>query len=241
VDAPVLHCANCGGDLPERVRTCPYCHWVVEARRCGECFHLNLDSAVHCAACGCELGLEPVPEPEDLACPACEASFVGIPAGESGRVHECTRCSGQWVDHPTLRALFAQRLHVALGPVSRPVEAAPASERIRYLPCPVCRALMNRKNFGERSGVIVDVCKPHGIWFDPGELPRVLAFVETGGLEEAARREQEREREQKRAIAEAASHVTAGFDDVAALDGATGFFDFLLGLLRESKWKIGPP
>lgn len=42
---------------------------------------------------------------------------------------------------------------------------------------------MHRKNFGGRSGVIVDVCTSHGTWFDAEELPRVLAFVEAGGLE----------------------------------------------------------
>ena len=31
------------------------------------------------------------------------------------------------------------------------------------------------------SGVVVDVCSAHGTWFDEGELPRVLAFVESYG------------------------------------------------------------
>jgi Zn-finger nucleic acid-binding protein len=47
---------------------------------------------------------------------------------------------------------------------------------------------MNRKNFAEVSGVIVDVCKKHGTWFDLGELPRVLAFVAAGGLERSRHR-----------------------------------------------------
>jgi len=53
---------------------------------------------------------------------------------------------------------------------------------------------MHRRNFGRSSGVIVDVCAVHGLWFDRGELPRVLAFVAGGGLEraEARRREEER-------------------------------------------------
>jgi Zn-finger nucleic acid-binding protein len=46
---------------------------------------------------------------------------------------------------------------------------------------------MQRRNFGKTSGVIVDVCAQHGTWFDPGELSRVLAFVEAGGLAEARR------------------------------------------------------
>jgi len=47
---------------------------------------------------------------------------------------------------------------------------------------------MNRKNFGPASGVVVDVCSRHGTWFDSGELPRVLAFAESGGLARAQRR-----------------------------------------------------
>jgi hypothetical protein len=48
---------------------------------------------------------------------------------------------------------------------------------------------MARKNFGGTSGVIVDTCRDHGVWFDAGELPRVLDFVEAGGLAEQRRRE----------------------------------------------------
>src|SRR5262249_47279073 len=41
---------------------------------------------------------------------------------------------------------------------------------------------MLRKNFGESSGVIVDLCKHHGVWLDHRELERILAFVSAGGL-----------------------------------------------------------
>ena len=33
------------------------------------------------------------------------------------------------------------------------------------------------------------MCTDHGIWFDIGELPRILVFVETGGLAQARKRE----------------------------------------------------
>jgi len=64
---------------------------------------------------------------------------------------------------------------------------------------------MLRRNFGGQSGIIVDVCAVHGVWFDRGELPRVLEFVERGGLELERRRKAEEEHE-KRANAE----LTAG-------------------------------
>jgi hypothetical protein len=48
---------------------------------------------------------------------------------------------------------------------------------------------MNRLNFAHTSGVIVDVCTPHGTWFDADELRRVLEFITNGGLEAARVRE----------------------------------------------------
>src|SRR5205823_2013681 len=82
--------------------------------------------------------------------------------------------------------------------VSRPVDAAPipALDVVRYVPCPLCHTSMNRVNFGRVSGVIVDVCKMHGTWFDVGELTRVVAFAGSGGLE----RTRERERNEKREV-----------------------------------------
>ena len=44
---------------------------------------------------------------------------------------------------------------------------------------------MNRRNFGDRSGVILDLCSPHGVWFDADELARVLDWVRAGGLRAA--------------------------------------------------------
>lgn len=233
-EARTLKCSNCGGNLPESARTCAYCKAVVAARRCAECFHMNLLAAVHCAACGHELGLEPVPEPEDLPCPACEAPFMGIPTEASGRVHECTGCGGQWVDHTSLRTLFERRVRLCLDWGRRPdALPSPATTRVRYLPCPMCRQLMNRRNFGERSGVIVDVCRSHGVYFDPGELPRVLAFVARGGLEEAARREAEREREQRKSIAEAASRMSWEHEQSRHHDLGTTILNRLFVILRE--------
>ena len=41
---------------------------------------------------------------------------------------------------------------------------------------------MNRSNFARSSGVIIDICKQHGVWFDADELPKIIAFINKGGL-----------------------------------------------------------
>ena len=73
---------------------------------------------------------------------------------------------GLWVDTASLEHICAERERQAgvLG-MTQPGEA-PASganeDKVRYLPCPECRKLMNRVNFAGYSNVIVDVCKSHG-------------------------------------------------------------------------------
>jgi len=61
--------------------------------------------------------------------------------------------------------------------------------KVSYVPCPQCSQLMNRINFAHCSGVIVDVCKGHGTWFDRDELSKIVQFIRGGGLEMARQKE----------------------------------------------------
>jgi Zn-finger nucleic acid-binding protein len=49
----------------------------------------------------------------------------------------------------------------------------------------VCDELMVRWNFGRSSGVLVDVCRKHGVWFDAEELAHVLRWIRSGNLHAA--------------------------------------------------------
>jgi Zn-finger nucleic acid-binding protein len=72
--------------------------------------------------------------------------------------------------------------------------AAPAPGGRLYRPCAVCGALMNRQNYGRKSGVILDLCRAHGIWFDLDELPRVLSWIQNGGEQRAGQLDAEEAR-----------------------------------------------
>jgi Zn-finger nucleic acid-binding protein len=72
--------------------------------------------------------------------------------------------------------------------------------RVRYVPCPECAQLMNRINFARCSGVIVDVCKGHGTWFDPDELTEIVEFIRAGGLEASRAREKQALAEERRLL-----------------------------------------
>ena len=40
---------------------------------------------------------------------------------------------------------------------------------------------MQRKNYLNRSGVIMDLCKEHGLWLDAGELKQIQEWTALGG------------------------------------------------------------
>jgi Zn-finger nucleic acid-binding protein len=57
--------------------------------------------------------------------------------------------------------------------------------KVVYRECPKCQNQMARRRYQRVSGVVVDECLGHGVWFDAGELMNVVAFLEAGGLEAA--------------------------------------------------------
>jgi Zn-finger nucleic acid-binding protein len=115
-------------------------------------------------------------------------------------VHECPRCGGLFVRREALAEILAAA--EISGPMQVPPKPSVLAE-VQYLPCPMCHSSMNRLNFGKLSGVIVDVCKKHGTWFDAGELTRVVAFVAAGGLVRSRAREEDRKKEEKAREADA--------------------------------------
>jgi Zn-finger nucleic acid-binding protein len=203
---------------------------------------MNVPEAALCGGCGRELGLVPLGVPDPLSCADCKLPFVSF-SGAGGLLRDCGRCGGQFVDHALLEALLARR-EVYGRDVAKPLPRHnPLDSPVRYRPCPVCSDMMTRKNFGTSSGIIVDVCRKHGIWFDPGELPRVLAFVEAGGLVLARRRTIEQQRHAERnqrvrdaersfgAISQPLDPLARGASAQLGVEAASSLFEFLRELL----------
>lgn len=119
-------------------------------------------------------------------CPKCTVPLMPQ-ALEEGNVGHCAACNGVWVsvleEKEVLQIMpmvFAveelRRFRLLYKPAQFPRDT-------RYVPCPDCGQLMNRKVWGSHSGVIVDVCRDHGTWFDDGELEQVREYVKLGGVE----------------------------------------------------------
>jgi len=88
---------------------------------------------------------------------------------------------------------LVDRVEAARRDAKRPAEnerrerhAAWQSEVV-YRHCPECGGRMQRRNFGGRSGVVLDWCGSHGTWLDAHEMEDVAAFVMEGGLERSGR------------------------------------------------------
>jgi Zn-finger nucleic acid-binding protein len=124
-----------------------------------------------------------------LACPECKLDLTPVDSGPVA-AHRCSRCRGIWLDPASFQRLCeteasppVDETAIVLASPARRQQTAPRPEdRVRYRPCPACGEVMNRSNFGRVSGVIVDVCRPHGAWLDRGELAAIRRFLRDGGL-----------------------------------------------------------
>lgn len=200
-EAVALSCPNCGAVVPEGRPSCAYCKAELRTVRCHFCYQLNAAQGSFCSGCGRELGLEPVAEHHGAPCGECGGKLLAFRA-PAGTLLDCSECRLQFVEHSLLVALLEQREVVGTAVPTTMKRANPLAQGpVRYRRCPTCAVLMNRKNFGDESGIIVDICAVHGTLFDAGELPRVMQFVASGALARAEQRKRERERNARKAQA----------------------------------------
>ena len=51
---------------------------------------------------------------------------------------------------------------------------------------------MARMNYAGYSGIVIDVCRAHGIWLDHDEMRQIIEFIRSGGLQRAHEIEMEK-------------------------------------------------
>lgn len=205
-----VQCPACGGSILVGIRACPYCRSTVGTRRCAVCLAWNIADAAHCQSCGRPLGAQAETEAaSSYPCPRCELALVAREYAETS-VEECDHCGGLFLTPAMMERVVAAR-DISTGlRLALPKRQAKREVTVTYIHCPVCRKLMNRQAFGRISGVVVDVCKMHGVWFDAGELAEVIRFVEKGGLEQARKRELDELAERERRLRVQAAAVERG-------------------------------
>jgi Zn-finger nucleic acid-binding protein len=184
---------NCGAAVSSDSAHCLFCRSRLKTMACPACFGLMFLGSRHCSHCGAKT-VQPEIKKEEISgdCPRCKIKLHSLQINEID-LRECEKCGGLWADVETFENVCAsgENRAAVLSLISTKHNAAEnkTPAKISYVPCPECKQLMNRNNFARSSGVIIDVCKHHGIWFDAEELPKIIGFIRVGGLEHARRKE----------------------------------------------------
>ena len=102
-----------------------------------------------------------------MNCPQCEGILVTL---EFDRIEidHCPGCKGVWLDSGELRMLLDRE-----GGDFLPVALSVAQGKEKKRTCPICSKGMKKVLVGGNR-ILIDECPGHGMWFDHGELTRVL-------------------------------------------------------------------
>ncbi len=201
MNAGTLNCPTCGAAASTDAVRCLFCNARLATVACPRCFAMMFIGSKHCSSCGAKAQRAESVGASSRRCPRCRIELEAIAVG-SASLRECGRCEGLWVDVESFEQIINEREQQSsmLGAASiMPEQTSGVHEpnKVRYVPCPECNQLMNRVNFARCSGVVVDVCKGHGTWFDRDELRQIVEFIRGGGLE-ASRAREKREIEEDR-------------------------------------------
>lgn len=239
--AATLHCPACGAAASDASR-CDYCGSRLATLACPSCFGMTFVGAKHCPHCGAAAERTEVRDASPRPCPRCRVEMPVVRVG-SAELRECGECGGVWAGAQAFERICAEREEQAavLGsalPAPRALRREGELGPVRYVPCPECGVLMNRVNFARCSGVVIDVCREHGSWFDRDELRRIVEFIQGGGMSVARERETARLQEERLRLERArlaagtgGALAPAGAEEewTRALGAAGGVLRFLLG------------
>lgn len=166
----MTNCKNCSAPIPADTIVCSYCGTRNDTDLTG----------IHAYT-------EVVPDHE-RTCPRCDLPMKTIDLKIDGTflIERCEECMGMFFDSGELEALIKATVKNVHQVNHKKLKELYALQRhdeygIAYIKCPVCATIMNRVNFGQRSGVILDRCPDHGLWLDGGELRHLLEWVKAGG------------------------------------------------------------
>ena len=164
--------------------------------RCRYCSAPLRANNQHCDYCGVRndvdlhgrLSFHLVKPQSDRHCPDCEKPLQTIDLKIGGRfyIERCEACFGLFFDPGEIEDVLEHGVsndnlvnRELIENVSK--DRYQAGREVRYRKCPVCLSFMSRRNFGHRSGVVVDRCSQHGVWLDRGELIHLLEWKKAGG------------------------------------------------------------
>jgi Zn-finger nucleic acid-binding protein len=186
-----LNCPNCGAAVASDRVQCEFCKSRLKTVACPSCLGVMFLGSEFCGRCGERaVKAEILTEDNPGNCPRCKTDLQALKIGETS-VRECLSCSGFWASAKAFETLCAdkEQQSAVINYAGSKSHDSRSLAAISYVPCPDCKQLMNRSNFARSSGVIIDLCKEHGVWFDSDELPKIIEFIDKGGLTRSREKE----------------------------------------------------
>ncbi|MFZ2726388.1 MAG: zf-TFIIB domain-containing protein [Methylococcaceae bacterium] len=164
----MAQCTQCSAPLPANSNKCVYC---------GTRNDVDLNNKQYIL----------IQEDSNQLCPRCNTHLQIIDLNLNGAflVARCPTCFGLFFENGQIENLLESSVgHVSLinlQHLDNINKDRYYNDEVKYLKCPVCQVLMNRVNYGQRSGVIVDKCMRHGVWLDCGEITHLMEWKQAGG------------------------------------------------------------
>jgi hypothetical protein len=113
-----------------------------------------------------------------MLCPVCKVPAIIVEYHEI-ELDYCTNCCGVWLDAGELELLLVSAGLDGTGAFLDAVLGAGANGRSeKKRRCPVCNLKMKKSFVDRPSQTMADICPDeHGIWFDGGELERLMGSL----------------------------------------------------------------
>ncbi len=163
-------CKSCSAPLPANTNVCRYC-----SVRNDIDLHEKRQYSVNNKQSG-------------RICPQCHVNLQTIDLNLNGSflIEHCKKCFGLFFDPGEIETMLENSVSNVFQ-INRELlrninkERYQSHKKVRYIKCPVCQGWMKRKNFGYRSGVIINQCKQHGIWLESGQITHLMEWKKAGG------------------------------------------------------------
>ncbi len=120
-----------------------------------------------------------------MKCPACHKSMIVVEY-HSVELDYCPACHGTWFDKGELELLFRSMELDDKPSLLESIATQPETESSeKKRKCPICQHHMQKHVLGSSPQILVDLCsRKHGLWFDSGELHRLVQGMGAGDVTE---------------------------------------------------------
>jgi len=166
----MARCQSCSAPLPANTNVCLYC----QVRN-----DVDLNNKYNFSS---------TEKDSSRICPQCQTNLTTINVGTNKDlfIERCRNCFGLFFDPGEIENFINQSVssifninHELLNNINK--DRYQKDKKITYKRCPECQEFMQRKNFGHKSGIVVDRCRNHGVWLESGEITHLLEWRKAGG------------------------------------------------------------